>query len=60
MEIIGKNKATDPVDVFPLITLAALDVICGENYLIYLLISIIIKLITPPLNPFQKLRWDVQ
>lgn len=28
---IGKNKATDPVDIYPLITLAALDIICGMN-----------------------------
>lgn len=32
VEIIGKNKPTDPVDVFPLVTLAALDIICGKAY----------------------------
>lgn len=29
---IGKFKPTDPVDVFPLITLAALDIICGKIF----------------------------
>lgn len=28
-EVLAKNKATDPVDIYPLVTLAALDVICG-------------------------------
>lgn len=30
VDIIGKHKSTDSVDIYPLVTLAALDVICGE------------------------------
>lgn len=30
VNILGKYKETDAVDIYPHITLAALDIICGE------------------------------
>lgn len=30
VDILRKHKPTDGVDIYPLVTLAALDVICGE------------------------------
>lgn len=30
VEILRKNRPSDPVDVFPLVMLAALDIICGR------------------------------
>lgn len=53
-EILAKNKATDPVDIYPLVTLAALDVICGSWTISFIALVILLK------NLFQSLLWEPQ